>query len=204
MLLAIAAGLWASLSLTNASSDQPGAKGNGNEPEYVQGLRSMAQGDALQLAALEDGWVTPEEHERSFHEYIDCIEAAGFRVFEMDPGRGLRRSNASIALAGEFTQAAIQDAHNSAGKCRGSYLNAVDITFAQQLPVLNAAQVAELTERLLACVANGGVPGVSTPDQAYDGGNQVRIPSESAEKYAQCARIEQEKTGVYSPAPILE
>lgn len=167
----------------------------------LQALREMAHGDPVQLAALEDGYITLDENEAALSAYAACLESAGVTAV-IDPGKGLRPGSIEMMIFPPTGDDSPRANHELAGRCRGAHFDAVNSAWAGQVPLITPAESAAQVARLEACVAAGGVAGAEQHDNATsDASRGFPLQYGQLTAYIQCARLEQEQTGFLSPMP---
>lgn len=165
----------------------------------MPGLPSRAQGPET---------VTMEDRDEAMSAFARCLAERGLTA-TIIPGEGLRPARLAVAapdadgLADDDT---VRQANAAYVECRGT-IEDVERRWAAQQGTPTSEQVLALVERLEACVRAGGVPEEGSVEGArfvrYE--NQPRpVQLEPADlpKYLQCARREEERTGLLPPFPF--
>jgi hypothetical protein len=146
-----------------------------------------------------------------------CLQDAGYDVVVVLPGEGLRRTQ--YTFTGDVRDAdAIHTANAVQADCRARYSDALTLAWGKQQEPPTAAQLEELHDRVLACVADGGVQrltdaikgtGTAAGYPAFVGfaldnnppGLLMDIPHDQLDVYAGCALQMEAETGLSAPLP---
>jgi hypothetical protein len=180
----------------NAGHEEPNTAPNGQQ--------LAAPGDSRPISAR-TGSVTMADREAALHDLARCLEAAGLEGVAVVPGEGMRPGGVTFRVPAAEGQPRAADAVYR--DCAARTTVPVETAWRQQQGVLSSEETEALHRRLEACVAAGGIPGLAAVGGSFGYYpnpplRHLAIAREDLDKFWQCARREEETTGLKPPYPI--
>lgn len=158
------------------------------------------------------GVISDEEHEAAIAAYLACIEDKGLGVLDVYPGEGRRPTRFTIRTNdsdGTPDAATVRNAQAALMSCQKDFAG-IDAAWSLGRPRPTSVEIDAMLERVVACVADGGVPELgdvpssAVPARSY--GPDVRptfpwtdLGPDAAPAARQCFAAEEAVSGLQVP-----